>query len=208
MTEQPRWPAVILAAGGSTRFGPLGPKALARVGPETVVARLVRVVAATGFSPIRVVVGRDGAAIAAALPGSMAEVVPNPRWESGRTGSIQAGLEGLDGAPAALLWPVDAPFVRPATVASLRDSVRLGGLAHWWTPTCDGRGGHPILLAREALAAVRRLPPDFPLRVASFRGGLAEVRVPVDDPAVLDNTNTPEAFRAAALAWRDRGGDR
>ena len=197
--------AVVLAAGSSTRFGGYGPKALAPIGGETAVRRIARVCGENGCDPIVVVAGTDSVRIAEGVQGTSARTVPNPAWYRGRTGSIQAGLASVPGSRAALIWPVDAPFVASATVRNLLDRVEIGGLATWWTPTFQGRGGHPIVIASESFEAVLRLPPEYPLRSAPFRGGMGEVRVPLDDPGILDNTNTPTEFFVAEAAWRARG---
>lgn len=205
-TPHPAAPAgVVLAAGASSRFGAAGPKALALVDGAPAVLRIVEVLAALGVRPTVVVTGAAAPEIARVLADAPATVRYHSRWELGRTGSIAEGLSAVGAAEAAVVWPVDAPFVRRSTVQRLLDQVELGGLAVWWTPTFEGRGGHPIVIARELFRAIAELPPDFPLREAPFRRGPAEVRVPVDDPAVTDNANTPESFRRAAFAWAARG---
>lgn len=199
--------AVILAAGASTRFEEVGAKALAPVGSESAVRRIARIVAELGCAPRLVAVGYGGSAVEAGLRGAGVEIVRNPDWAAGRTGSIQAALPVIPAGRSALIWPVDTPFVRPRTVSVLLERSRADRVASWWTPTYGGRGGHPVVLGPAALAQLDGLPKEFPLRAAPFRGGLAEARVPVDDPGVLDNTNTPADFLRAAEAWRDRGGD-
>ena len=79
--------AIILAAGGSTRFG--RPKQLLELEQETLVARAVRIARAAGLEPL-VVLGHEADAVAAAVD---ARTLVNPRWADGMGTSIAAGAE-------------------------------------------------------------------------------------------------------------------
>jgi len=197
--------ALLLAAGASSRYVADRPKALAPVGEEVAVHRLGRVAREAGCDPVSVVVGARPEAIEEAVRDLGTASIRHEAWAAGRTGSIQAGLRTLTDRTEVLLWPVDTPFVAASTVRRLVQLAAPGGLASWWVPTYGGRGGHPFVLGEPAWRLVLELPAAFPLREAPFRGGVAEARVPVDDPAVLDNTNTRAEFEAAAAAWRARG---
>jgi CTP:molybdopterin cytidylyltransferase MocA len=132
--------------------------------------------------------------------------VENPAFQAGRTGSIQSGLAAVPAGWGALIWPVDVPFVEAKTVRALVAAAEHETVAIWFTPTFDGRGGHPIALAPEAIRQAGVIPEGVPFRDSPFRKGLGELRVPVTDPGVLDNTNTPAEWSRAERAWRDRSG--
>ena len=62
--------------------------------------------------------------------------------------SVQAGLDALSRrVTAALVWPVDIPFVAPATVRTL--VMHDGTIV---VPQHQGRGGHPLRLGRSCSA--------------------------------------------------------
>ena len=85
-------PAIILAAGASSRLGQ--PKALVKWNDESLVSRSVRLLLESGSSPV-IVVTRAELQVDVMLESSGATVVVNPSPEDGRTGSLQVGLLSL-----------------------------------------------------------------------------------------------------------------
>jgi len=195
--------AVILAAGASQRF--FGqPKALLPVGSETAIERVTRLAGASGFAPVIVVAGPHIREIEAALHDRSVELVENPDWHLGRTGSVQVGLRAAgDGVPV-LLWPVDHPFVDRSSVDTLLRVGREDPLALWLIPTFQGHGGHPVLIRDRALRRIGELEPFAPLRFLLPGLGPEVRRVPVRDPGVAENIDTPDAYRDSLEAWRAR----
>jgi len=124
--------------------------------------------------------------IASSAPGS---------W--GPAGSIAAAVRA--GAFARERWvlitPVDLVPTRVETVAALLEAADRGVEAV--RPLCDGRGGHPVLVRAEVLVQaylVSGTPP--PLRDVLRAIGAGCVQVPVDDPDIRADLDTPEAYRA------------
>lgn len=186
-----RLACIVLAAGASSRMGV--PKALLRRDGESALARLVRLARGAGCEVV-VVLGRHADVVRPEAEG--ARVVVNPRPEAGRTGSLQAGLAAAAGAGAALVWPVDHPAVAEATVRALAASAARDRIV---IPRHAGRGGHPIVLGADVWPEVLALAPDAPLRNVVRRAAGRVVDVPVDDPGVLLNLDTPED--AARAGW-------
>lgn len=173
---------LILAAGESRRMG--RPKALLRLHGETFVARLCRLMREAGCGEVVVVVGAHACAIGPAVPGD-ARAVFNGEWRRGMRSSLRAGLRALPPGPV-LLTHVDRPLVEPETLARL---VRASGSA---IPTYRGRSGHPVRLGaglRPRLLAA----DDTPL--SAILSGVRPSAIPVDDPGVLVNVNTPAELR-------------
>lgn len=181
---------LVLAAGASSRMG--CPKAALRYGDESALERILRVCAEAGLGEARVVVGAHVEATRAAAAGRSARFLDNPRWEEGRTSSLQRGLTELSGE-AALLWPVDACLATPATVAALLEAAQSAPAAQAWVPSHAGRRGHPVLLSAAVFARFLALGPDQPARgvIRALAAAGALDHVAVSDPAVLMNANTP-----------------
>jgi molybdenum cofactor cytidylyltransferase len=186
------WAAMILAAGASTRFAGR-PKAVLPIWGEPAVARLVRISRDEGFVP-RVVVGPHSAEIRSGLVPPLPDVVENPDWEMGRTGSIQRGLEGIPEDAPVLLWPVDHPFVQAMTLRRLRTVAEHDAMGVWFIPTFAGFGGHPVLLKPAVMPRLRELAPSTPLRALLSEFGPQVVRVPVDDVGVRANVDTEDDY--------------
>ncbi|HLE98234.1 MAG TPA: nucleotidyltransferase family protein [Candidatus Thermoplasmatota archaeon] len=183
----PRLGVVVPAAGAGRRLGT--PKALARLGGETFVARVVRE-AARVAGDIVVVLGPRAEEARPLVP-SPARVVVHEGWERGRTGSIKAGLAALGDVDAFLVWPVDVPLARAEDAIALLRAAPRGPAV----PVVDGRRGHPVLLPASLRADVLALADDEPLH--GIVRAAAPREVTVDNAGVLFDVNTPEDLRRA-----------
>ena len=111
-------------------------------------------------------------------------------------GSLRAGLGRLVETPSwrvVAVLPVDHPLVRPETV------VELAAVAGSSTiPSFNGKHGHPVCLDREVASAI----VCGELAGPTLRDVLHAVKtlsVPVDDPGVVANCNTPAAGAPARV---------
>ncbi len=182
-TRPPPPAGLVLAAGASSRMG--RSKALLRLGGETFVERLCRVLSQAGCAEIVVVVGARAAANARAVPG-LARAVVNGDWRRGMRSSLRVGLRALPPGPV-LLTHVDRPLVAGET---LRRLIATPGSA---VPTHGGRGGHPVRLGAE-LRPRLLAGDDRPL--SAILAAARPTAVPVTDRGVLLNVNTPAALGA------------
>ena len=113
--------AVVLAAGGSIRFGK--PKQLAIFQGEPLVRRIVTAAKDAGCAPVVVVVGASAAQITPALAGLSVSIIEHPNWSNGLGSSIAVGVKhatritaDLD---AAILLACDQPFVNAVMLRQL-----------------------------------------------------------------------------------------
>jgi CTP:molybdopterin cytidylyltransferase MocA len=195
--------AIVLAGGASERMGT--PKALLPFRGSTFLAVVIECCRAQGLTPVVVVVGPDVYNLLSDSDLADATVICNPAPESGPLGSIRLGLEAAVNHPveAALVWHVDRPHVRPETVARLVEQFRDGGQPIV-VPGYGGRRGHPVLFGRPVFDELLSAPEHEGAR-AVVRADPSRVAViPVDDPAVLEDVDTPAAYRD--LLQREGGG--
>lgn len=179
--------AVVLAAGASRRMGAAKP--LVRWRDRPLVAHVIASLDAIDCRPIVVVEG------AHALPDDViapAIRVRHPGWAEGPMTSLRAGLAAIrriDATASVVVATVDRPHVRIATMAALVAAAARAPDAVW-QPQLGERRGHPLVLPR-ALVDDLLVTDDPSLREALARAPRRRTLM-VDDPAVLDNIDTPE----------------
>jgi CTP:molybdopterin cytidylyltransferase MocA len=191
-------PAVVLAAGKSTRMGRT--KALLPLGGETFVSRIVRTFRSAGVEEVVVVVGHDAERVSDVLSRMDAapRVIVNPDYESGQLSSILAGLRAVDrpGVHAMLLTLVDVPLVAADTVRAVLSRYRTSS-APVVRPVNGNRHGHPVLLDRRLFGLLRGAAPAAGAKpiVRAHASALGDVEV-YDEGAFTD-IDTPEEYAAA-----------
>jgi CTP:molybdopterin cytidylyltransferase MocA len=190
-------PAVILAAGASTRMG--RPKALLPIGREgeTFIARLVRTFCEAGADDLVVVVGAhaDGVSEAVARMPVFARVVENRAYERGQLSSLVAALDVVDrpGVRAVMVMPVDMPLVTQATVRALVDAYRER--PHLVVrPVLGDRHGHPVIFDRALFAELRRTDFSIGARAVIAAHPRDVLDVPLTDPGAFQDIDTPEEY--------------
>lgn len=176
--------AIVLAAGASVRMG--SPKPLVQWRGRAFVRHVIDALQGAGCDPIVVVEGAHALPDDAIAP---ARRVVHPGWAHGPLSSLQAGLRVLDDG-AVLLATVDRPHVAATTIAALlaahaddRDAVVQ--------PLFAGRRGHPLVLPASLRAPVLAAAPNDNLRAVLEAAHARRREVAVDDPAVLDNIDSP-----------------
>ena len=193
---------VLLAAGRSTRMG--RPKQLLSWPPNSPEAKPLVAAAFDAIARVCdemvVVVGHQADEILAAL-GARAFHRTNGNPKSELFSSIRLGLamaRHLDAFAAVLLQPADHPDVRCETLEALVTAAN----AHpdrAVMPQFRGRGGHPVLI-----------PPPVAQLICGYAGmgGLRQfwldypelcLRLPVDDPGVVFDIDTPTDYDASDI---------
>jgi CTP:molybdopterin cytidylyltransferase MocA len=197
--------AIILAAGSSSRMG--HHKALLKLRGRTFLETILDACAAAGLSRRVVVLGKDGDKVLQETDLSGAAVVWNRSAEGGPINSLRIGLEAIINHPvdAALVWHVDRPCVLVKTLQALLDSYR-DTRAAVVVPEFRGRRGHPVLFGREVFGELLGGAAAAEGARGIVRADPGRVRtVSVEDPAVIEDVNTPEDYQAVLARLDARG---
>ncbi len=160
---------------------------------KPIVAQVTRQFLLAGLETV-VVTGRDAAQVRAALAGQALRCIHNPAYATGgMISSLQAGLRALPASmEAAFIQPADMPGISSAIIKRLAREYAAG----WSIAPChDGRRGHPLLLDRSRWAAMLALEAPAMPREALDKSRLR--LLPVDEPGVLVDVDTPAAYRQA-----------
>jgi len=219
MARSPSFCGVILAAGESTRMGrdkallPWPPAPASQFQPTANIADLGRVAAPAEtqtflsaaielLNPftelILVVAGKNRDAIAPVVYATSAALVENRHPERGQFSSLQVGLQEVlnHGRDSAIVTLVDRPPCAHETLRSLSLAFHDANEEGKWAvvPEFEGKHGHPIIVGREMIEAFLRAPAASTARDVEH-SVQAHIRyVPVTDPWVVANVDTPEEY--------------
>src|SRR5712671_1524312 len=196
---------VILAAGESSRMGrdkallPWPPESPAAGFGETFLSAAIRL-----FAPyvdlVLVVAGRNADALAPIVYARGASLVVNPDPARGQFSSLQTGLREVlnRGRDAAMITLVDRPPVKTDTIETLQAEFEQALKRGMWAvvPEYQSKHGHPILAGREMIEAFLRAPATSSAREIEHAHQDKIAYVPVDDPFVASNVDTPDQYAA------------
>jgi len=174
------------------------PKALLPVEGRTFVQRTVGALREGGCAPVFVVVAAGDRRLAAEAEGAGARVLVNADPGEGPITSLRLALAELDASvPGMAYLPVDHPMVRADTVARLLDAARTGG-ALLTLPTHRGKRGHPAIFSTALFAELADPTLVGGARTVVHRHLARAQRLEVDDPGVLVDIDTPDAYAEVA----------
>ncbi|MBN1922043.1 MAG: HAD-IIA family hydrolase [Anaerolineae bacterium] len=194
--------AVLLAAGGSSRFGQ--PKQLLDWEGRPMIAHLADVAWAAGLSPIIVILGAEAERIAPALAERPVQILRNYRWVEGLGSSVALGVSALMSSPAAVFLQVDQPFVTPHLLRSLvsrwRDTAPRPEIV---APTWEGRLGSPVLFDQLLFPELAQLAADVGGRALFKTHAEKILPYPVTDPLLLADADNPDVYAQLQSARQD-----
>ena len=179
---------IILAAGGSSRFG--SPKQLLPWRGTTVLNSVVESGRQAGLTPLVVVLGANSEQIEPWLPGGCVVVI-NVEWSQGQSSSLRAGLaqlpEDIDGA---LVLLGDQPQIYP----HFCESIMIRGLetGKITIPYVNDRRANPVYFPKQALKRLAQVEGDRGGR-AIFSEFQVELLPWLDDCMAMD-IDTPEDY--------------
>ena len=184
--------AVILAAGFGRRIG--RPKALLPMPGRGTFLDAVLAASASARPGLTVVVAGPWWA-GPAPEGTVLAINPDP--DRGQASSLRCAMAaaGIDRS-GVLVALVDHPLVRPATFAALADLHEADPDAIL-IPEFDGRRGHPVVFPEWTFADLGGAEVDREGARVIVRSHPERVRrVPVEDPGIVTDVDTPADFRA------------
>jgi molybdenum cofactor cytidylyltransferase len=207
MSRTAGFAGVILAAGESSRMG--ADKALLPWPPATAgqppsnntfLSGAIRsLLLSTDF--VVVVAGKNEISVANVAYAEGASIVVNPDPSRGQFSSLQVGLREVlnRGRDAAMITLVDRPPAKAATIQILREAFEAAANDVWAVvPEFSGKHGHPYVAGRELMEAFLQAAASATARDIEHAHQAHIVYVPVDDPLVAVNINTPDDYAKLA----------
>ena len=183
--------ALIVAAGMSKRMGDFKP--MLSIGSISVAQRVIATFHQSGVDKIVMVTGFNATVLERHLSGNGIIFLRNENYEHTQMfDSVKIGLQYLqDKCDRILFTPVDVPLFTARTAQILLDSG--SDLA---CPMCEGRQGHPILIANSLIPEIVNDCGKMGLKGAMDRCSVPLTRIDVDDPGTIHDADTPEDFSA------------
>jgi molybdenum cofactor cytidylyltransferase len=198
MALAPSFAGVILAAGSSSRMG--RDKALLPWQGGTFLSTAIR--ALQPMTDLVIVVGgANEGELTPIVNANAAFLVLNPDPAQGQFSSLRVGLQEVlnRGRDAAIITLVDRPAAAIPTICRLRDAFLAADDEVWVViPEYDGKHGHPVVIGREMITAFLSAPASSSAREVEHSLQNRIQYVPVDDPLVIANINTPDDFKDLA----------
>ena len=181
--------ALIVAAGMSKRMGEFKP--MLSIGSISIAQRVIATLQQSGVSKIVMVTGYNATALERHLSGNGVIFLRNDHYETTQMfDSVRIGLRYLQGkCDRVLFTPVDVPLFTAGTVKAILDSG--AALA---CPMCEGKQGHPILIAEPLIQEILLDCGEQGLKGAMDRCSEPLVRIDVEDPGTIRDADTPEDY--------------
>lgn len=197
MSERGKIAAIVLAAGGSRRFGSdklLHPVTLRGVTlplaahsllPWLEIFAHVTIVVRPGSEPLcRAIDTALGTTETAALRWQLCEEAAQ-----GMAASLACGVRANHGAAGWLIGLADMPAVPAAAIAGVRNALQAG--ADLSAPSCNGRRGHPVGFAFRYYEELLALRGDAGARHLLERDRSNLVQVELGDRGILADIDIP-----------------
>ena len=194
MALSPSFAGVILSAGASSRMG--RDKALLPWHDGTFLSTAIRALQ-TATELVIVVAGANAPNLEPIVDANAAFLAVNPDPQQGQFSSLQVGLQDVlnRGRDAAIVTLVDRPPADAETIQMLKASFLLSDEGVWAVvPEYGEKHGHPFVIGREMIEAFLRAPVHSSARDVEHANQEHIRYVPVNDPLVIANVDTPDDF--------------
>ncbi len=195
---------ICAVAGLSSRMGQYKP--LLPLGESTIIRTLIERYRSCGIEQVILVTGHNAELLEKHVADLGVRCYRNDRYAtSDMLESVKIGLRAYleEGESPCeddriLLTPGDIPLVRASTVARVLEAE-----AETCAPTMDGMRGHPLRLSRRAVEQILPYEGDGGLKGALVALGIDVEPIPVDDPGILVDADTPQDYERLQALFRE-----
>lgn len=184
--------ALILAAGTASRAQGTS-KLLSMFGSQTVIEATLAGILQQSLSEVVIVTGHNAEKLQPCLNGKNITVAHNEHYQNGMGSSLSIGARTMsEKNDYIMICLADMPFVRTETYKALLMAAHKADPGAILVPTFNSKRGHPVVWHQRYFAELAHLSGDTGGKYIMQRSSAAIIEVPVDDPAILIDLDTPE----------------
>ncbi len=189
---------VILAAGGSSRFGV--PKQLLHFGRNTFIEQVTETCIAANLAPIIVVVGNEAKAIDKTLERfkERVNVIENKDWRNGQSSTMRIAIPFLSSSISSLFFLSDQPQISTDLVLSLIALFKSNN-SEIIAPFVGEKRANPVLFSNKLYEELADLKGDEGGR--QLFGKHKVDRLEWNDERILMDVDTPEDYERLKRAY-------
>ena len=193
---------LLVAAGLSTRMGEFKP--LMELGGKPLVDHALDTFQTDGIGEIVIVAGYRYKDLAAHLSGRGVVLLKNEAYANTEMlDSIKIGLSYLQGRCGSFfVMPADIPLVRPYSIEEMLSCMQPQG-ADGVKPAYRGKSGHPLLLDAGCIPQILGYNGKNGLKGALDQGGYEIINLPLPDPGIVMDADTPEEMAEIQNYFKD-----
>ena len=182
---------IILAAGGSSRFGE--PKQLLLWKGQPIIRHVVIAAMKAELDPIVVVVGSSDQDVEKVISDLPVRIVKNPDWMTGLSSSIRSSVTTLPKEVGGVIFlQADQPQISQVHIKSLVETHQES-LSPIVAPEINGQQGNPVMFDSRTFPDLLSLKGDTGGRVLFSHYQVR--RVIWNDPNLLMDIDTPEDYK-------------
>ena len=178
---------MLLAAGSGSRFGS---DKLRHALPHGVAIAVQAARHLKSQVPVLAVVRPGPEDLAAALQGEGCRVVICDNAAEGMGASLACAVRASSDADGWLVALGDMPYVRPSSIAAVRDALMKGAAIA--APYFRARRGHPVGISARHKSQLVLLQGDEGAKAVLSTHADSLVKIPVGDPGVVRDIDRPE----------------
>ena len=179
--------ALLLAAGSASRFG--SDKLLHRLAHGVPVAIQSARHLGKEIEQVLAVVRPGSLDLQKALENESVRTVVCQGADDGMGASLACAVRAAGAADAYLVALADMPFIRPSSIAAVRDALAAG--ATLVAPYFRARRGHPVGIAAQYRSELEALTGDEGAKKLLATHADKLVKIPVGDPGVIRDIDRP-----------------
>jgi molybdenum cofactor cytidylyltransferase len=183
------------------------PKLALPLGERTILEHVLGALRSAAVEHVLVVIGSHVAELAELTKSAGGHVCVLETPPDGMRGTVECGLRWLEERfrprpeDSWLLVPADHPALDSSVVPRLESAYVANPQFSIVIPTHNGRRGHPTLFAWKHVAAIRAWPAELGLNTYVRQHAAQTLEVPVNNPGVLWDMDTPEDYEWLQRNW-------